>query len=50
MDWSTMITADSFKGITDGISSALPVIIPVAISVIGVGVVWKLVKRFIKSV
>lgn len=49
MDWSEVITAASFSGITDGITSALPVVIPVACVIIGIPVVWKLVKRFVKG-
>jgi len=45
MDWSAI----DLSGITDGVTSALPVIIPVAIGIIGIGVVWKVIKKFVKS-
>lgn len=49
IDWSTLITATSFNGIIDGINDVLPVVIPVAITIIGIGIVWRFVKKMIKS-
>lgn len=49
VDWSTLITATSFNGIIDGINDVLPVVIPVAITIIGIGIVWRFVKKMIKS-
>lgn len=49
IDWSTLITASSFNGIIDGINDVLPVVIPVAITIIGIGIVWRFVKKMIKS-
>lgn len=49
IDWSTIITADSFNGLTNGISTVLPVVIPAAIGIAAVPVVWKLVKRFMRG-
>lgn len=47
VDWSTLITASSFDGIINGISTVLPVVIPVALSIMGIGIVWSFVKRFV---
>jgi len=47
VDWSTLITASSFDGILNGISTVLPVVIPVALSIMGIGIVWSFVKRFV---
>lgn len=49
IDWSTIVTADSFSGILGGISQVLPVVIPVAIGIAAIPVVWKFVKRFMRG-
>lgn len=49
IDWSTIITAQSFSGLLDGISDVLPVVIPVAIGIAAIPVVWKFVKRFMRG-
>ena len=47
VDWSQLITQNSFNGIIDGINDVLPVVIPVAITIMAIGIVWGFVKRFI---
>ncbi len=47
VDWSTLITSNSFSGIIDGINDVLPVVIPVAFTIMSIGIVWGFVKRFI---
>lgn len=47
VDWNSLITSTSFNGIIDGINDVLPVVIPVAITIMGIGIVWGFVKRFI---
>ena len=49
VDWTQLITATSFNGIVDGINDVLPVVIPVALTIMGIGIVWRFVKRFVKS-
>lgn len=49
IDWSTIITSSSFDGMLDGISDVLPIVVPVALTIAGIPVVWKLTKRFIKG-
>ena len=49
VDWTQLITATSFNGIIDGINDVLPVVIPVALTIMGIGIVWRFVKRFVKS-
>ena len=49
VDWSTLITSTSFNGVIDGINDVLPVVIPVAITIMGIGIVWRFVKKMIKS-
>lgn len=49
IDWSTIITSSSFDGMLDGIGDVLPVVVPVALTIVGIPVVWKLTKRFIKG-
>ena len=47
VDWTSLITNTSFNGILGGINDVLPVVIPVALSIMGIGIVWGFVKRFI---
>lgn len=47
VDWNSLITSTSFNGIIDGINDVLPVVIPVAITIMGIGIVWGFCKRFI---
>lgn len=49
IDWSTIITASSFEGMLDGISDVLPVVVPVALTIAGIPIVWKLTKRFMRG-
>ena len=49
VDWTQLITSTSFNGIIDGINDVLPVVIPVALTIMGIGIVWRFVKRFVKS-
>ena len=49
VDWSSLITSTSFDGIIGGINSVLPVVIPFALTVMGIGIVWRFVKKMVKS-
>ena len=49
VDWTQLITQTSFNGIIDGINDVLPVVIPVSLTIMGIGIVWRFVKRFVKS-
>lgn len=49
VDWSSIITADSFSGLLDGVSDVLPVVIPVAIVIAGIPICWKFVKKFMRG-
>lgn len=49
VDWSSLIQADSFNGIISGITTALPIVIPVAITLMGIPIVWNFVRRMIKK-
>lgn len=49
IDWSTIITSASFEGMLDGISTVLPIVVPVALTIAGIPVVWKLVKRMMRG-
>ncbi len=46
VSWSNIINANSFDGMMSGINSALPIVVPVGITVVGLGIVWKLIKKF----
>lgn len=47
--WSGLITAESFSGITDGITTALPVVIPVALGLMAIPIVWGFIRKMVKS-
>lgn len=49
INWGSIITADSFAGMLTGITTVLTVVVPVALVVAGIPVVWKLVKRFMRG-
>ena len=49
IDWSNIITQNSFSGLLDGISDVLPVVVPVGLIIAGVPVVWKFVKRMMRG-
>lgn len=49
IDWSTIITSDSFNGLLSGISTVLPIVVPVALVIAGVPIVWKIVKRMMRG-
>lgn len=48
LNWSNIINANSFDGMMTGINSALPIVVPVGLTVVGLGIVWKLIKKFTK--
>lgn len=48
LNWSNIINANSFDGMMGGINSALPIVVPVGLTVVGLGIVWKLIKKFTK--
>lgn len=49
VDWSELINANSFDGIISGITTALPIVIPVAITLMGIPIVWAFIRRMIKK-
>lgn len=48
IDWSTIITANTFDGLIDGITTVLPIVLPIGIMIAGIPVIIKLVKKFMK--
>ena len=48
VDWSSIVNANSFDGMMTGINSALPLVVPVGLTILGLGIVWKLIKKFAK--
>lgn len=48
VDWTSIINANSFDGMMTGINHALPIVIPVGLTILGLGIVWRLVKKFAK--
>lgn len=49
IDWGNIITSNSFSGLLDGVSDVLPVVVPVALVIAGIPVIWKLVKRMMRG-
>lgn len=48
LNWANIINANSFDGMMNGINSALPIVVPVGLTILGLGIVWKLIKKFAK--
>ena len=48
LDWAHIINGNSFDGMMTGINSALPIVVPVGLTILGLGIVWKLIKKFAK--
>lgn len=48
VDWTNIINANSFDGMMSGINAALPIVVPVGLTILGLGIVWKLIKKFSK--
>ena len=44
-DWSTI----DLSGITSGVYSALPVIIPVAVALMSIPIVWGFIRKMVKK-
>jgi len=49
VDWTGLINAGSFNGIIDGVTDALPVVIPVAITLMGIPIVWGFIRKMVKK-
>lgn len=49
INWGNIITADSFKPMLDGISTVLPIVIPVGLTITGLFVVWRVVKKMVRG-
>lgn len=49
VDWSTLITADSFNGIIGGITGSLVVVIPACFTIMGIPIVWGFIRKMIKK-
>ena len=49
IDWSNIITADSFAPMLRGITTVLPIVVPVGLTITGIFVVWRVVKRMVKG-
>lgn len=49
VDWSSLISADSFNGIILGVTTSLPIVIPVAITLMGIPIVWAFIRKMVKK-
>lgn len=44
-DWSSI----DLSGITDGVNSALPVVIPVAVGLMAIPIIWGFIRKMVKK-
>lgn len=44
-DWSSI----DLSGITDGVQDALPVVIPVAVGLMAIPIIWGLIRKMVKK-
>ena len=49
VDWSSLIDASSFNGIITGVTTALPIVIPVCITLMSIPIVWGFIRKMIKK-
>lgn len=49
VDWSSLIDASSFNGIISGVTTALPIVIPVCITLMSIPIVWGFIRKMIKK-
>ena len=49
VDWSSLIDASTFNGIISGITTALPIIIPVCVTLMGIPIVWGFIRKMVKK-
>ena len=49
INWGNIITSSSFDGMLNGISTVLPVVVPVGLTILGIGVVWRVTKKMAKG-
>lgn len=48
MDWSAVL-GSSMTDLLSQVTTAVPQIIPTVLAITGIGVAWKVIKRFVKS-
>lgn len=49
VDWGSLISNDSFNGIILGVTTSLPIVIPVAITLMGIPIVWGFIRKMVKK-
>lgn len=49
VSWASIITEQSFEPIISGVTTTLPVVIPVALTLMGIPIVWNFVRKMIKK-
>ena len=49
VDWSSLIDASTFNGIISGITTALPIVIPVCVTLMGIPIVWGFIRKMVKK-
>lgn len=49
IDWSNIITSGTFAPLLDGITTVLPIVLPIGVGIAAIPVIVKLVKKFMKG-
>ena len=49
VDWSSLIDASTFNGIISGVTTALPIVIPVVVTLMGIPIVWGFIRKMVKK-
>ena len=49
IDWSNIITGDTFAPLLSGIATVLPIVIPIGVGIAAIPVIIKLVKKNMKG-
>ena len=49
VDWSSLIDASTFNGIISGVTTALPIVIPVCVTLMGIPIVWGFIRKMVKK-
>lgn len=49
INWGSLITADSFDGIISGVTTALPVVLPVMFTLMSIPIVIGFVRKSVKQ-
>lgn len=49
VNWGTLIDASTFNGLIEGVTSALPIVIPVSVTLMSIPFVWGMIRKMVKK-